>query len=784
MSLGARCDRRSGVVTGRSSAGWCAAIACLLLAACGGGGGGSGGTVTTVGTPDPDVLTPPTSTPVNTSEAAANYGVAQIGADTAYAAGARGKGVKVAVIDSGISLDHPEFAGRIDRAASIDIVTGTVSTLEDESGHGSHVAGIIAANVDGTGMRGVAPEATLLVLRADLRDSSVCDTPGCGYFDSDVAAAVDYARRQDADIVNLSIGKDAPVDPAYSAALEAAVRSGALIVAAAGNRGGDEPLAPGRLAGDGGIAGGMLVVGAVDRNGAIYSQTSRAGTVADRFLVAPGVDIYSTYRDGTYARLTGTSMATPHVAGAAAALKSAFPSLSMQQVATILLRTADDLGAAGVDAIYGRGLVNLARALEPIGQPQLALGESVDGPAQPLDGSSLSLAAAFGDALEGQPALARAMALDDFDRPYAVDLDRAVQRPGGSLDLDRLMIERSVSHDLPLPAMSPLGIDGRLAVVESLAPLLSDASRNAFANGADAREQRFSRLALAMRGGSLGTIEGGLGLAPSAIEEGSAGAQGAGLFLDADGLLAPADGVIDRGTGLRLSLPLDEASSLHLGLLESDRMRTDTGDNDDRPGRLLALGADRRLGRSTSLQLRYTHIDEDAGLLGSTGSGAFALAQGAVTQLGTARLTYRPTAALALFAQATAGLSQLDGDGGMIKDWSSVRSDAFALGLIARHVARPGDQLGLVLGQPLRVASASATLDVPVARDLDGGIERRRTTVDMAPSGRELRLELAYRRPIGLRQSLGTWLLLQHQPGHDRAAEPVAGLGIRWTRRL
>lgn len=762
------------------------AVSCLALAACGGGGGGgSGGTVTTVGAPDPVTLPPPSSTPVSASETAANYGVAQIGATTAYTAGARGAGVKVAVIDSGIALNHPEFAGRIDRNASIDIVTGNASTLEDQSGHGSHVAGVIAANVNGSGMRGIAPEAQLLVIRADLRDSSICNTPGCGYFDSDVANGLNYARRQNAHVVNLSIGKDGAIESGYRSAIEAAVRSGMLVVAAAGNSTDDQPLAPARFAGASGIAGGMLVVGAVDRNNAIYAQTSQAGSVADYFLVAPGVDIYSAYRDGGFARLTGTSMATPHVTGAAAALKSAFPSLSMQQVAAILLQTATDLGAPGTDPIYGRGLVNLAQALQPIGQPQLALGDTVDGERVSVASSRLSLGAAFGDALAGAPALAQAMALDDFDRPFAADLEGAIRRPHGRIDLDALLIDRRVAHDLPIGAAPSIGLAGTLGIAENRGPIADDPSRSSFFTATEARRQDFERLAVTSFDQSFGNLEGGLGLIPSEIEGGLASRPMDGLFLDADRLVAPADSLIDRGAGLRLSVPLAYSSRLHLGLLESEALRTEpAASENDRPGQMLTIGTEHHLGSATNLLLRYTHVSESDGLLGSTGSGAFAVAEGAVTQLATARLGYAATETLKVFAQATFGVSQLNGDMGLVDGWSAVRSDSFALGLTAADLMYDGDLFGVVFGQPLRVAAASARLDVPVGRDLEGRVVRRSERVDMTPSGRELRLELAYRRPLDDDQTLGTWLLLQHEPGHDGDAEPVAGIGLRWTRRL
>ncbi len=757
---------------------------CLVVAACGGGGGGSSGPPRTVSTPDPVVTPPrPPAAPTTSGETSANRGVAQIGADVAYAAGADGRGVKVAVIDSGISLSHPEFIGRIDRQNSIDIVTGSRATLEDESGHGSHVAGIIAANVDGAGMRGVAPESTLLAIRADLRQPGICDTPACGYFDSDVAAALDYARVQGADIVNLSIGKDDAPSAAYRTALERVIASGALVVVAAGNQADAQPLAPGRLAETSGLRGGMLVAGAVDRNNVAYRMNNKAGNVANYFLVAPGVDIFSTFRNGGYQRLTGTSMAAPHVAGAAAVVKSAFPSLSMQQVAAILLATADDLGPSGVDQTYGRGLVNLERALRPVGRQQVAIDDDIEGRRVSLTSSSLTLGPAFGDALGGRTALAQAMVLDSFDRPFAGDLSGLVRRRGpGSNGLERKLRDETQYRDVQLEALAPLGLDARLGFSESTDRPIEGSARAALAGGAGADEQVFQRLSFGAIDVPAGTATLGLGLAPSEVGASPATAGVAGLFLDADGLLSPADAIVGRGAGGSLRFGLGGGTTLAVGLLDSGDLAP--GIDGGSPGRLLSLGATQRVGAFTDLQLTYAYVDEAAGLLGSDASGAFAFADGAASHLGTARLGYRLTPAVEFFAQATLGTTTLASEGGLLREWSEVRSDAFALGVVAGDVVRAGDRLGLMLGQPLRVNSASAMLDVPTARDLDGGIERSRERVDMTPSGREIRVEFAYLRPLADDSTLSTWLLLQHQPGHDARAEPAAGIGLRYTNRF
>ncbi|MCA9600754.1 MAG: S8 family serine peptidase, partial [Myxococcales bacterium] len=600
-----------------------------------GGGGGAGGGSSAgpvVSTPpvvpaQPPVVPPPVPG-TNAAETAANYGIAQIGADSAYSAGARGNGVKVAVIDSGISLGHSEFAGRIDTANSIDIVTGNSSTLEDRSGHGSHVAGIIAANADGKGMRGVAPSASLMAIRADLRDSDVCSTPGCGYFDDDVAAALNHARNRGADIVNLSIGKDTPVNGAYRAALEAAVRSGVLVVVAAGNLRQDEPLHPGALADEAGLRGGMLVVGAVDKDGAIFTQTNRAGDVESRYLVAPGVNIYSTYSDGGYRRLTGTSMAAPHVAGAAAALKSAFPSLSMREVAEILLSTADDLGARGRDQVYGNGLVNLDRALAPVGRQQVAGGDTVSGQMFNVATSSLQLGAAFGDALSGNSALANGMVLDAYDRPYRADFRQSIQGRDGTVDFAGRMQRVSLTHDLPLDALAPSGVMAGLRLSEQQDRPVPGSMRAALTEPADQQSQELDRLMLQASDLPAGDLRFGVGLSPSSVSSGATTVSASDLFLDAHTLLAPVDGILAKGTGGAWHLTVGDSTELTFGVLDSEALSAPGTETYEHEGRLLSFGADQRLGEQISVRFDYAYVDEATALLGSSASGAFAFDDG------------------------------------------------------------------------------------------------------------------------------------------------------------
>ena len=255
----------------------------------------------------------------------------------------RGAGVRVAVLDTGIDADHADLADAIE--AERDFTGGRSGSL-DRQGHGTHTAGIIAARRNGVGVIGVANQCRLLVGKV-LGDDGSGDA-------SRVAAGVRWAVDQKADIISMSLGSnDASRD--LAAAIEEAIAAGVFIICAAGNAGRPNSVQfPARL--DAAIA-----VGAVDRNGRVSSFSSRGDEVD---LCAPGEDILSTYPGG-YAKLSGTSMAAPFVAGVTALLvarhrhrQSRTPLVSQADLVEHLRRTAIDAGAAGKDPNYGYGLIN------------------------------------------------------------------------------------------------------------------------------------------------------------------------------------------------------------------------------------------------------------------------------------------------------------------------------------------------------------------------------------------------------------------------------------------
>ncbi len=271
-----------------------------------------------------------------------------------------GTGVKVAVIDTGIDPNHPDFGDRIIEARDF---TGTKPGGIDGHGHGTHVAGIIAGSGEASGglYIGMAPQARLLVAKV-LRDN------GSG-MTSDVMAGVDWAVQQGAHVLNLSLGSGGPCDgsDALSTMCDAAVDQGVVVCVAAGNSG------PGaRTVGSPGCARKVITIGATNDSDQVTSFSSRGPTSDGRVkpdLCFPGFNIIAARAQGTamgsvvdarYTSASGTSMATPHAAGAVAQLLEALPGITPVEIKQRLMTTAVNLGLDANTQGTGRGDVKAA----------------------------------------------------------------------------------------------------------------------------------------------------------------------------------------------------------------------------------------------------------------------------------------------------------------------------------------------------------------------------------------------------------------------------------------
>ncbi|HEX6110948.1 MAG TPA: S8 family peptidase [Geminicoccaceae bacterium] len=728
------------------------------MAGCGGGGGG-GGSSGSLSSHPPGFF--------ETAEYFANRGLKEIEASSAYAAGGTGKGIIVGVVDTGIDLDHPELAGVIDDR-SIDIVSGSAATLGDVDGHGTAVGGIIAARRNGALSHGVAFASRLLVVRADAPGSC----PGaCAFDPAAVAAATDYAIAHGARVINYSIGGAGSLDGALGDALERAVDAGRIVVLAAGNEGGVDPVFPAIFAGTPEARGRALAVGALDVDGELASFSNRAGSAREYFLVAPGVQILAPELNGDAAPVSGTSFATPHVTGAVALVLEAAPFLEVGEVVELLLETATDLGDPGTDAIYGRGLLNLAAALSPQGPLAIPVGGSVDGAAAALGATGLRLGGAFGPG----PELGRAIFLDRYGRPYWIDLDRRRTTTKIGPDLYRWLAPDR-GH---LTFSPPLGSGAALSLHLD-APLERPAFKESWGEVDTRLEENFA-LSAGLGEASRLTVTHGWSLQGQFGLQGEEAGAAPGL-LTGGVFASPYLALADGGDGVALAHRLGDGWSMRVGLGRAGRGGQGgygAGDNTVMLGELVRAMSDRwRLG------IQFGQLEEHRRMLDASGGGALGLPAGASTTfLGfTGRAELAPR--LELFGQGNVGLTRPHGAGpGLLQDISALSSSSFGLGFVRRALAAKGDRLTVAISQPLRVEAGAARIDRPIGRTFDGRIVRQRARVDLAPTGRELDLELGYRLALPGAGELGLNWLTRLQPGHDVAAEPQHAVALKLRHR-
>lgn len=398
------------------------------------------------------------------------------GVNQAWARGFTGRGVTIGVLDQGFDLSHPDLKNAV--TASRNLVTGGAVTWGQ---HGTQMAGIAAGRLNGTGTVGVAPDAMLLLGQVGSGGTSTrFDTAA-------VYRGLDWMSSQGATVINMSFGMGYDstfqrtlrlsntagvwISPAnygvnYGsgasdlAAYAVATNRNTVLVAAAGNQGLPYAAFPGMYAtrtdanGNLVLGGRMLIVGATDATGTtIASFSNRAGhlcqnatgtTCNDRyqtrdfFVVAPGMQVYGSaptqqnlsaaYQNAL--PVNGTSPAAAYVSGGIALMKQAWPQLRAEQLVALTLNTATDLGAKGVDDVYGYGRVNFDKATQPQGNIVLASrhqklsGQAVTGVS--IAGTGMVTTSSIGSALRGSSVLSNTQVVDGIGRNYSVNMTQAI----------------------------------------------------------------------------------------------------------------------------------------------------------------------------------------------------------------------------------------------------------------------------------------------------------------------------------------------------------------------
>lgn len=682
---------------------WLGVTAALLLALTGCGGGGGGATSS---------LVIPDRTPV-----------------------------RVAVIDQGFDINHPEIRDAVVGAAACTRVMpsgatcDTTASMLDNTGdlHGTYIAQIIAGKTVG-----YTDDARLLLGKAtDL-------------YTSEIAAATNWALDSGARIVNYSLYPMFEVDPFLRTAYDNAVNKGAALIMAAGNDGAslsNYAYSHPSLFSNAGYTGISILAGAGFASGGTYVRHAFSNypgadtTIQSRFLVAlTPVNVIGA--DGTtVATFNGTSASAPVISAALTSLLAQWPHLTPQQSTGILLDTADRT-FSGYDPFYfGQGVLDAERALQPVGITALPTGNQVGGASYSVASTRFVLPAAFGDAANSL-SLDAAM-FDSYGRDYSFNLASQLGqadfwKTAGEHWIGLLAGDTHEHRDTGFYAKTSFDQQGGLTQ-----------------SYADFKPGDGHRLSLMRtRGRSLENEAAPVQM----LSLTGNGALGAYDWLDRVGVawqlndMARLDARATRATAPSGGISSAASAWRHETSLSFEPFA------------------------STSISVGLAVTQESGAAMGTSGTGALALSQ-SFSQATTFRLRYDLGRRWAAFGSAEFGTMKVAGET-LLTDISNVMTSEWAAG-----VAWQGDDrsFGLALSQPLRVDHARASFNLPVGRLADGTVLRQSRSVSLTPTGQQLNLELAYRQrwvgAAGRHSALGLHMIYSHDVGHVAGARAWTLMG-------
>jgi hypothetical protein len=734
----------------------------LLLLGCASSGGGGSTTITPSGggspPPPPPPPPPPSADSFRTPEYNRMGALDQIHAADAYALGYTGQGVTIGIVDFNFNLSSSEvnFApGSVGpNATALAIYQAQIGQAAPTDQHGQAVATVAAGIKNDVGIQGVAFNSTVLAVDffSDVNETQIIQG-GAVYHVSDPWT---YITSRGVRIINTSFGYEAgdvisnpPVVHDYYVLQSAAkaVANGALLVASAGNAGGANPSQSNldiisdfpSFGVTASSPGAFIIAGAVDSSNNIASFSDRAGSAMNYYMVAPGVNIVFPW-NGTLYIGSGTSFSAPLIAGAAAIVMQRWPTLTAHQVADILFASATDLGAPGVDPIYGHGLLNVVAALQPIGTTTILVSGAN---APPVAGSAVVLAPMFGDARALRAALANVTILDSFRRDFQADLSPLVSSRPAIPDLFDAIEQRLAwrNASLPVSANASLAFELRRDRADAIVPSAGFAGPQP-----DRPFQTVFRLSGSDDG--LGwTVGRGLSLSSALATSGLADPF---ANMSLTGLFSP---MTQNGIGnfATVSLPF-ESSALSMGIYATE--------NQGQTGRFTAPFRDQSeavaarlespVGSNSQVAVELGVVSDTGGMFGSLASGG--LKMGDRSSSAWLSTTFETPLSSHWYFESSLTLMASGAShpqGSVIDSIGPVLATSFAIGLARTDLFGAGDSLRFAAGQPLRAEVAPIAIVSGVGRDSTGALLMGFTRSSLAASGRELDVESGYRFPIG-----------------------------------
>jgi hypothetical protein len=697
-----------------------------------------------------------------------------------------GDGSVIAIIDTGIDTDSPEFAGRI-HPDSQDVVANRGVDGEDD--HGTNIALVAAGARDDIGAVGIAFDSQILALRTDEVGSCSLGSSGnsdndCLFADRQIAKGIDLAVASGATVINISLGGGSANQSVLDAVARAA-NAGVVIVVSAGNDGdGSNPdIAPDQpdpFASDIQAAGNgnVIIVGSIDETGTISDFSNRPGDFATAYLHARGEGICCVYDNGELQLETvngssfvtvfsGTSFAAPQVAGAVALLKQAFPNLTGQEIVEILLDSALDAGDGGTDTIYGRGILDIAAAFAPAGNTMIA-GTSI----RLTLGDDMAIgSAAMGDALSS--ARLTSIVTDQYDRAYTYDLtgktrnSALTQRLRGAVQRNGISVGGGNANLSMAFTVGEGPRGGGFGWAEQL-QLSADETERAqvLAARVAARIAPDLQVGFALSQGVDGLVmhlqgnnQPAFAIAPQAFGDN-------GFFQSSDVAIAARRELGAWG----LTLSAEQGRAWFGANRQAEEIMP--GIRERSPIRRFGFTADRILG-DTRAQLGLSWLSEESTVLGGYFHQGFGIT-GAESIFADGSIRSELLKGFEIGAAFRQGLTVPNGQD-LLGDDSWLASQAWSVDLVRRNALAENDRLGLRISQPLRVSDGSLALNLPTAYDYvtETAIAGEQL-ISLTPEGREIISELAWRGPTGFGWS-NVSLFYRSEPGHFADAPDDVG---------
>ena len=700
-----------------------------FISGCGGGGGGGSSSVSAL-----------TAADFETSEYSNQYGLGKIKASSIYADGYSGSSVTVAVIDSGVDLDHPDLVNNI-ASGGYDYVDDDSNANPDGQGaymsHGTHVAGIIAGMKNSTGMHGVAYNAKILPLRAGVSSGSLTS--------SAIESSIDRAIAQGAKIINASYGGSS-IGVNTANKYLSAHNNDIITVAAAGNDGNNNPDYPALLPSATGytaLQDTLIAVVATDSDNTIASFSNKCGTAKNWCMAAPGVNIYSTVdttdntdNDGDgYDTYNGTSMATPHVAGAAAVLRSKWPSKSNSQIVDILFDTATDLGTSGVDTTYGHGLLNLQNAMSAQGFLSLV---SDSGTSYSLNDSRMNFSEITGNVKTNGLITA---VYDKFNRDFYTDINT----------LTKVKTINHLNKELDFKPVS----------IEVNEPGMSYGVKN---------NSRY-----------LNTVIGGYQY------EYSNGNQVSNSLMQTDSFS-------DQFTQKHLSHSntfLNQINDADSFSISSDigKMKGKFGiasgkTNNDDNITALNLSMLSNLAKDVLVEAQLTNIYEEDSFLSNSFTGAYKIAS-SITRAFNLNANWKLDDNLTLSSQLTRGKTSVSADdNSVISDISDINTSGYSIGLRKNNFLNKNDRLYFQHKKSVGIDSGEINLTSATGLNLDDSVKYTTQSISLVSQAKETLTSIGYERNLSNNSKFIGLLNYIDNPNHNSELTSEKQILLKWSKNF